>query len=43
MKVVMKPVIGSAKANLECAKDEMIRVIAFRGWLALRRTVKKSR
>jgi DNA-binding protein YbaB len=31
MKVVMKHVSGSAKANLERAKDEMIRVLAFRG------------
>lgn len=31
MKVVMKHVSGSAKDNLERAKEEMIRVLAFRG------------
>jgi len=31
MKVVMKHVSGTAKANLERAKEEMIRVLAFRG------------
>jgi len=31
MKVIMKHVSGSAKANLERAKEEMIRVLAFRG------------
>ena len=31
MIVVMKHVSGSAKANLERAKEEMIRVLGFRG------------
>lgn len=31
MKVVMKHVSGSAKANQERAKEEMTRVLAFRG------------
>ncbi len=31
MKVIMKPVSGTAKANLERAKEEMTRVLAFRG------------
>ena len=31
MKVIMKHVSGSAKANLERAKEEMIRVLGFSG------------
>ncbi len=31
MKVVMKHVSGTAKANLECAKEELTRVLGFRG------------
>jgi hypothetical protein len=31
MKVILKPASGSPKANLERAKDEMERVLAFRG------------
>jgi len=31
MKVIMKHVSGSAKANLERAKEEMTRVLGFRG------------
>ena len=31
MQVVMKHVSGTAKANLERAKDELTRVLAFRG------------
>jgi hypothetical protein len=31
VKVIMKHVSGTAKANLERAKEEMIRVLAFRG------------
>jgi hypothetical protein len=31
MKVIMKHVSGSAKDNLERAKEEMTRVLAFRG------------
>ena len=31
MKVVMKPVSGDAQAYLERAKDELTRVLAFRG------------
>ena len=31
MKVVMQHVSGTAKANLERAKEDMTRVLAFRG------------
>ena len=31
MKIVMKHVSGTAKANLQRAKEEMTRVLAFRG------------
>jgi hypothetical protein len=31
MKVVMTPIAGTAKDNLERAKDEMTRVLGFRG------------
>lgn len=31
MKVVMKPLSGTAEANVERAKDELIRVLSFRG------------
>jgi len=31
MKVIMKHVSGTGKANLERAKEEMIRVLGFRG------------
>lgn len=31
MKVVMKPLSGTAEANLDRAKNELIRVLSFRG------------
>jgi hypothetical protein len=31
MKVMLKPVVGTAKDNRERAKDEIIRVLGFRG------------
>jgi hypothetical protein len=31
MKVILKPIGGTAKANLERAREEVIRVLGFRG------------